>query len=91
MSYNITNLKRVTSGGEVLPSGDIGRPGSLATIRDVRREMGRVYRAVCRGDLPPEGGTKLAYMLDRIGRLVELETVEARLIALEQSSDAIDK
>ena len=91
MSYNVTNLKRVTSGGEVLPSGDIGRPGPLASIRDVRIEMGRVYRAVCRGDLAPEGGTKLAYMLDRIGRLVELETVEARLIALERGADGIDQ
>ena len=91
MSYNVTNLKRVAPDVEVLPGGDIGRPGPLASIRDVRREMSRVYGKVCRGHVPPEVATKMIYMLDRVGRLVELETVEARLVALERGTDAIDQ
>jgi len=36
------------------------------------------------GELPPESGTRLVYVLDRIGKLIETAQVERRLIELEQ-------
>ena len=45
----------------------------LTTFRDVRREMGRVYRDVRAGRLLSQDGTRLIYMLQAIARTLELE------------------
>ena len=45
----------------------------LSCVRDVRREMGWVYRRVREGQLPPQDGTRLVYMLQTIARTLELE------------------
>jgi hypothetical protein len=75
------------------PIGDIGRPGPLATVRDVRREMSsRLSRKVCRGNLPPEAGTKLWFTCSTgSAAWSNWKPFEARLAALERGSDAIDK
>lgn len=56
----------------------------LRNLEAVRREMARVYRQMRAGELPPESGTRLVYVLDRIGKLIETAQVERRLIELEQ-------
>ena len=45
----------------------------LTTFRDVRREMGRVYRDVRAGRLEPQAGTRLVFILQAIARTLELE------------------
>jgi hypothetical protein len=46
--------------------------------------MARVYREMRAGELPPESGTRLVYVLDRIGKLIETAQVEQRLVELER-------
>lgn len=56
----------------------------LRNLEAVRREMGKVYREMRSGELQPENGTRLVYVLDRIGKLIEVEQVERRLTELER-------
>ena len=55
----------------------------LKTIDDVRVEMARVYRDMRAARIDPGVGTRLAYVLSQIGRLIESGEVEKRLEALE--------
>lgn len=83
MPHNVKNLSAVAPVAEIMPPMDIGKPGKLASVRDVRIELARVYRRVCEGRIPPETGTKLCFMLDRLGRLTEVESIERRIDDLE--------
>jgi len=55
----------------------------LKTIDDVRVEAARVYRDMRAGRIDPAVGTRLAYVLGLIGKLIESGDVERRLEALE--------
>ena len=55
----------------------------LKTIDDVRVEAARVYRDMRAGRIDPADGTKMAYVLGMIGKLIESGEVEKRLEALE--------
>jgi len=55
----------------------------LKTIDDVRVEMARVYRDMRSGRLETADGTKLAYVLSQLGKLIESGELEKRLEALE--------
>lgn len=55
----------------------------LKTIDDVRLEMARVYRDMKSGVIETADGTKLAYVLAQIGKLIETHEVEKRIEALE--------
>ena len=55
----------------------------LKTIDDVRLEMARVYREMKSGIIETADGTKLAYVLAQIGKLIETHEIEKRMEALE--------
>jgi len=55
----------------------------LKTIDDVRVEMARVYRDMRAGRVDTADGTKMAYVLAQIGKLIESGELEKRLEALE--------
>ena len=55
----------------------------LKTIDDVRVEMARVYRDMRAGRIESSDGTKLAYVLAQLGKLIESGELEKRLEALE--------
>ena len=55
----------------------------LKTIDDVRVEMARVYRDMRGGKIDPQDGTRLAYVLSQIGKLIESGEIEKRLEAVE--------
>ena len=55
----------------------------LKTTDDVRVEMARVYRDMRAGRIDTADGTKLAYVLAQLGRLIESSEIEKRLEALE--------
>lgn len=75
------NLERVEPRGiTVLP---ISPRIDLKTIDDVRVEMARVYRDMRAGRIDTADGTKLAYVLSQIGKLIESGELEKRLEALE--------
>ena len=82
---------------EVLPL-DAVRVGKLLTLADWHKELGRVYRAVRRGEIPSEVGTRLAYMAqtgakmaEAIQELQELSSLRARLEELEVDAAPLDR
>ena len=56
----------------------------LSSIEDVRREMATIYREARAGKVDISDAGRLAYILTGIGKLVEIEQVERRLIELEK-------
>ncbi|MGX2030908.1 MULTISPECIES: hypothetical protein [Methylocaldum] len=55
----------------------------LATLRDVQREMARLYRDMRNGRLDPSDGAKMTYTLATLGKLIEVGDLERRVEALE--------
>jgi hypothetical protein len=60
----------------------------LLTVRDVKREMSAIYWLMRRGEIPPETGTRLVFVLTSIGRLIEVSEVERKLEAIEHDSES---
>lgn len=63
-----------------------GRRPDLATLNDVRREMARVYRDMKLRRIPTQDGTRLAFVLAQIGKLIQQGELERRLEALEYAT-----
>lgn len=64
------------------------RRPNLATLVGVRREMARVYVAMKTGKLPSQDGTRLAYVLTSIAKLIESSDLQQRIEALEATLTA---
>jgi len=70
--------------------GSTGKPDptppkiKLNNIEDVRREMATIYREARAGRMDTSEVGRLAYVLTGIGKPIEVEQVEKRLIALER-------
>lgn len=56
----------------------------LATVSDVRREAARLYREGRSGQRPVADVSRLANVLQVIGKLIETGDFESRLLALEE-------
>jgi hypothetical protein len=56
----------------------------LASATDVKRELGKVYRAAKAKLIPLEEACKLTYMLVSIVKIVDSSDIERRLKALEE-------
>lgn len=72
--------------GEVIPAGRTPLPARripLRTLRDVRKEMSRVYGECRRGTLDVASGSKLTYMLSQLGKVIADHELEVRIAALE--------
>jgi len=55
----------------------------LDTMSDVKREMAKVYRE-CRSEvIDPAVGTKLVWMLQTVGKVIETSDLEKRIEQLE--------
>ncbi|MCX7179735.1 MAG: hypothetical protein NTX56_13530 [Proteobacteria bacterium] len=59
------------------------QPIRLDTLRGIQRELASLYRAARYGRVSTADASRLAYVLDRLARLQEIQTFEARLAALE--------
>lgn len=59
----------------------------LDSLADVRREMARLYREARSGMLDAVEATKLTWILERVGKIVESSDLEARVRALEECHD----
>jgi hypothetical protein len=60
------------------------RRADLATLTDVRRELGRVYRDMRKGKIASHDGTRYTYVLKAIADLIAQSDLEARIEALER-------
>ena len=56
----------------------------LDTMQDVKREMAKVYRESRSQLLDPADATKLVWMLQAVGKVIEGTDLEKRIEALEQ-------
>lgn len=59
------------------------QPIRLDTLRGIQRELASLYRAARFGRVSTADASRLAYVLDRLARLQEIQAIEARLSALE--------
>ncbi len=59
----------------------------LGKIREVRREMAKVYTEVRRLKLPSSEGTRLIYMLAQISTQIRDSELEERITKLEKIQD----
>ena len=74
------------STGEVVP---IPRT-PLKTLDHVRNELAKVYRAMKRGHLPAEDGTKRAYVLSTLGKVIEAaDLVETLIRERREAADGV--
>jgi hypothetical protein len=58
----------------------------LATIDDVKRELAKLYRETRAQRIDTQDASRMANMLAILGRLIEGSDLEARLDALERST-----
>lgn len=58
----------------------------LNTLQDVKREMAKVYREARSGSLDVQDSTKLVWMLQAVGKVIEGSDLEKRIEALEQKT-----
>ncbi|TVO65940.1 hypothetical protein [Denitromonas ohlonensis] len=58
-------------------------PIKLHTLRDIKTELGKVYREARAGKLEPQDATRLAYLLRQIADLTVQTDLEDRITALE--------
>lgn len=56
----------------------------LDTLQDVKREMSRLYRESRSGLIDPAAATKLVWMLQAVGKVIEGSDLEKRIERLEQ-------
>ena len=60
------------------------KPVKLATIRDCRRETAKLYNECRQGLIETGDLSRLVFALTSITKMIELETFETRLAALER-------
>ncbi len=57
----------------------------LDTLADVKAEMAKVYREARSEQLDPAAATKLVWMLQAVGKVIETGDIEKRIEQLENS------
>ena len=67
------------------------RIGPLKGVGGVRRELARVYRSARAGDITPQDGSRLAFILREIREAVAGSDFERRIDALEAAQAASDE
>ena len=60
----------------------------LKSMSDVRRELQRLYRDARAGIIESSDASRLAYILATVGRVIEAESLEQRVTAIENSMEA---
>jgi hypothetical protein len=58
----------------------------LDTLSDIKREMAKVYRESSSEIIEPAIGSKLIWMLQAVGKVIEVSDLESRITALESKS-----
>jgi hypothetical protein len=66
-------------------------PIPLATLRDLRSELGTIYRLARCGKLAAQDLTRFAYALGCLRDMIIAEEIERRLVALEAKSNGTER
>jgi hypothetical protein len=85
---DVPDEKNLTlAGSDNTPSpGSMRYRVKLTTIGEARREIGKLYKLCRSGRMSTQEGTRLVYMLQVLGKMIESESFEQRLVALEERS-----
>lgn len=70
--------------------GEVLRPPPplrLDSLKRVRLELNKLYRAARLGEIPTQDASRLTFMLISIGKLLEVEMLETRLEKLEKDHE----
>jgi hypothetical protein len=70
--------------GKLIPLPARPRVLRLATVKEVRLELARLYREAREGKVAPADAAKFAFLLDRIRACIVDHELEARVGLLEQ-------
>jgi len=65
------------------------RVGPLNTLSAVRRELVKIYREARQGTLASTEATRLTYILQAIGKILEQTDLEKRVEDLERAAKAL--
>jgi hypothetical protein len=76
-----TDPKAAPTAGQVVKPVHVGR---LETVTDWRRQVGKIYREMRRGELPHEHGTRLVYVAQIGASLVKIEQELSELQRLRE-------
>jgi hypothetical protein len=71
--------------GKLIPPPSARLP--LATVKQVRLELARLYRETKAGHIDPADAAKLAFILDRLRQCIVDHEIEARVMLLEQLTE----
>lgn len=74
---------------EILPAPTPRLRIPLRSAEDVRRELAKLYRQMKSGQIQPQDGTKLAYVLNLLRQAIETGELEARISALEAETNKL--
>lgn len=78
--------------GEHLPANPARLPRlRLGSIREVRRELIKVYGLAKAGRLPTQDASRLVFMLQALAGMIKDHEIEARVEQLEASQDEIKR
>jgi hypothetical protein len=69
--------------GQLIPLPTRPRTLRLATVKEVRLELARLYREARAGKVPRADAAKFAFLLDRVRQCIVDHELEARVLALE--------
>lgn len=72
--------------GELLPAAPPPVRLRLATVRDCRRELAKVYIEARRGQLPATEAARLGWLLQTLVGVIRDSELEERISKLEQSA-----
>lgn len=88
--HEMRNRQPVTVDGETGKPDAAPRqrtaPIKLDTLRNIRDELGRIYREARAEKLPTQDATRLAFLLGQIRETVVLMDLESRIAAIEERS-----
>ena len=70
--------------GKLIPLPTRPRVLRLATVKEVRLELARLYREAREGKVAPADAAKFAFLLDRIRACIVDHELEARVKLLEE-------
>jgi hypothetical protein len=91
-NFTDTEVSRTidNSSGDILPTPT--KKIDLASINDVRLEMASVYRGMKSGSIETSEGTKMAYVLSQVAKLItEKQNTQANVPTKELPSVSIDE
>ncbi len=91
-NFTDTEVSRTidNASGDILPTPT--KKIDLASINDVRLEMASVYRGMKSGSIETSEGTKMAYVLSQVAKLItEKQNTQANVPTKELPSVSIDE